>query len=298
MATTDIANGIAVGCLFAGPPVALLWLAKTSGRRTPLQSARAASLATAVLAFVIIAAFVFPGDLGDLGRPGALSLLLVALVPGLPWVLLEREPPGELPLVFSMIISGALAAIFGVAGLIATFAGMIAESGIGHGGGPGALFLLVPTALLIALQLRVMRPVLRAMRGTPSVAPTPGGLPSASPPVAAGPLAEPKLRLTFEHCGEIRMGSPYQRCTLRLDGEWVPELERTDWVRVSAMSPDRRFVGLARWDTPANTPGFRVITIDCVGREVATSDRFEGCCQALSWTDKGFVPMVWRPPRQ
>src|SRR4029078_5141462 len=90
---------------------------------------------------------------------------------------------------------------------------------------------------------------------------------AAPPPPRQRMVASPKaplLRVRFEECGEIIAGSPYQSCKVRLDGEWAPSLPPDGWIRVSAFSPDRRFTGLAHWDTRDKSPGFRIFTIDSV----------------------------------
>jgi hypothetical protein len=69
------------------------------------------------------------------------------------------------------------------------------------------------------------------------------------------------------------------------------------WIRVSAFSPDRRFTGLAHWDTRNNSTGFRVFTIDAAERSYEISDRFDGYCQSLAWSDGKFVPLVWNAQR-
>jgi hypothetical protein len=118
----------------------------------------------------------------------------------------------------------------------------------------------------------------------------------ARQPVVASPK-DAKLRVRFEGCEEIRMGSPYHACTLRLDGEWTPALPADGWIRISAFSPDRRFTGLAHWDSRDNAPGFRIFTIDCVERNYELSDRIDGYCQSLAWSDDKFVPLVWHAQR-
>lgn len=102
------------------------------------------------------------------------------------------------------------------------------------------------------------------------------------------------LDVEFYNCIEIRMGSAFRGCDLKLAGTWVPELPRDiAWQDVTAQSPDGRFVGLVFWDTPQNRPGFRILTIDCVAHQVSTSARVEGCCQSISWRDGKFIADIW-----
>ena len=104
------------------------------------------------------------------------------------------------------------------------------------------------------------------------------------------------LNIRFENCSEIRMGSRFRTCRLVLKGAWIPELGDRDWQDVTARSPDGRFVGLVCWDTAGNDPGFRVVAIDCVARQVTTSARLPGCCEALEWTGSRFEARVSSMP--
>lgn len=103
------------------------------------------------------------------------------------------------------------------------------------------------------------------------------------------------IRVRFKDVGEIRMGSPYSICRLELSGGKIPELPETDWQDRRAYSPDKRFLGLVRWDTPGNEPGFRIFTIDSARGTHTVSRRIKGCCVKLSWDRKhGFQAEVFR----
>jgi hypothetical protein len=101
----------------------------------------------------------------------------------------------------------------------------------------------------------------------------------------------------FDDCAEIRMGSPFRLCRLRLDGAWIPLVPNDQgWQNLSAASPNGRFVALVRWDVVGNEPGFRILTVDCDDRTVQTTERIPGCCESLAWRDETFVPTIWHPP--
>ena len=105
------------------------------------------------------------------------------------------------------------------------------------------------------------------------------------------------LRAFFDDCAEIRMGSRFQLCRLRLEGSWIPSVPNDEgWQNISATSPDGRFVALVRWDTGGNGPGFRILAVDCRDHTVQTTERIFGCCESLAWRDGVFVPTTWRPP--
>lgn len=95
------------------------------------------------------------------------------------------------------------------------------------------------------------------------------------------------LKVRFSKKEEIRMGSPYNVCRVRITGDWVPDLPETDWQDIRAFRPDGTAVALVRWDTPGNVPGFRLWIVDAEARTVETSPRFPGCCEKLEWrTDR------------
>ena len=101
---------------------------------------------------------------------------------------------------------------------------------------------------------------------------------------------KPLLEATFIDAGEIRMGSPYNTATLRLEGKWTPTLPLEDWQDIQAISPDGTVLGLVRWDVPNNNPGFRIVTIDAKNRRVAVCERMQGCCTGIEWAENGFRP--------
>ncbi len=100
------------------------------------------------------------------------------------------------------------------------------------------------------------------------------------------------LQVAFFNRREIRMGSPYNVCGIRLYGSWVPELPEADWQDIRAYRPDRKVVALVRWDVPGNVPGFRLWILDTIDEMVETSERFPGCCTSLEW--KSEEEIVWK----
>jgi len=280
--------------VFAAPIVALgVVLARTGGapRRTV---ARAGSVASTAVTVLIALALLI--DLPPDSSLRAIAIIIaLSFVPAMPWLLLRDEKPTETPLVLSMLISGALAAVFALLGLLSTFGASVAES-TSIGAGPGGLFVLLPAGAYVALELKVFLAVRGMMKDSAMERATQAAAARARQPVVASPK-DAKLRVRFEGCEEIRMGSPYHACTLRLDGDWTPALPADGWIRISAFSPDRRFTGLAHWDSRDNAPGFRIFTIDCVERNYELSDRIDGYCQSLAWSDGKFVPLVWHAQR-
>jgi len=82
------------------------------------------------------------------------------------------------------------------------------------------------------------------------------------------------------------MGSPFQCCNAILQGNWVPELGRRSWLPLYASSSDGQSVALVQWDVRENLPGFRIVFVDEVRREVRQSERILGCCTSLKWYEE------------
>jgi hypothetical protein len=281
--------------VFATPVVALGVVLATTGGAPRRTVARAASIAATACSVLIAAAL-----LTDLPRNPAINavatVIVLAFMPVIPWLLLRDEQPGETQLVLSLLVSGALVGAFALVGLVSTFAGTVAES-TSIGAGPAGLFVLIPAGAYVALEVKVFRAVRGMMKDIEAEAAARAAAARAHEPVTASPT-DAKLRVRFEGCEEIQSGSPYHSCKLRLDGEWTPSLPTDGWIRISAFSPDRRYTGLAHWDKVDNAPGFRIITIDCVERSYEISDRSEGFCQSLAWSEVKFVPLVWHAPQR
>ena len=280
--------------VFAAPIVALAVVSARTGGAPRRTVARAGSLAST--AVTVLIALTLLTDLPPNPSVVAIATMIaLSFVPAAPWLLLRDEKPGETPLVLSMLISGALIAVFAVLGLVSTFGASVAES-TSIGAGPAGLFVLLPAGAYVMLEVKVFRAVRGMMRQIETERATRAAAVRARQPMVASPK-DAKLRVRFEECEEIQTGSPYHACKLRLDGDWTPSLPTDGWIRVSAFSADRRFTGLAHWDTRDTAPGFRIFTIDCVERTYELSDRFDGYCQSLAWSEDKFVPLVWHAQR-
>ena len=279
--------------IFAAPVLALGVVLAATGGASRRIVARAASIAATACSVLIAVAL-----LTDLPRDPDVSavatMVVLAFMPVIPWVLLREDQPGDRELVVSLLVSGALVGAFSLIGVFATFGATVAES-TSIGAGPAGLFVLIPVGAYVALEAKVFRAVRGMMKDAETERAVKAAATRARQPITASPK-DAKFRVRFEGCQEIQAGSPYHSCKLRLDGEWTPSLPVDGWIRVSAFSPDRRYTGLAHWDTVNNAPGFRIITIDYVERNYDISDRTDGFCQSLAWSDDKFVPLVWHAP--
>jgi hypothetical protein len=101
------------------------------------------------------------------------------------------------------------------------------------------------------------------------------------------------IKVKFRNHGEIRMGSPYNLYSIKLDGEWVPDLPKDGWQNTHARSPGGRYLILTAWDTTDNKPGFYFILIDALKRSYLRTDVFRGCCTKLEWMEDGVFWEAW-----
>ena len=83
-------------------------------------------------------------------------------------------------------------------------------------------------------------------------------------------------RVTFLNCSEVRMGSPYQVCDIRLQLDWKPDLPGSGFQDLSVESPDGRYLSLVEWHIVDNAPAFVVHTLDTVAHTVRSSPAVRG----------------------
>ena len=107
----------------------------------------------------------------------------------------------------------------------------------------------------------------------------------------------PKIQPNFSGKSEIRMGSPFNVADLellQLAGNWMPDLPPYDWQDICAHSKDGNILGLIRWDTEDNEPGFHLVMIDAKRKTVEETERIMGCCESLEWVTSGFKVTILR----
>ncbi len=101
------------------------------------------------------------------------------------------------------------------------------------------------------------------------------------------------LNVRFRNHGEIRMGSPFNLYSIKLNGEWVPDLPKHGWQNTHAKIPDSRYLVLTSWETTGNIPGFYFVLVDTVKKSYVRSEVFSGCCTKLEWMDDGVLWEAW-----
>lgn len=101
-----------------------------------------------------------------------------------------------------------------------------------------------------------------------------------------------KYKVTFTHLSDIHMGSPYNSGKAELQGEFIPGLPERGFQDLYAVSVDGQICFLVEWVSIVN-PGFRVWKIDARQRNVLKSNRIEGCCKEISWTENCVYIIAW-----
>ena len=81
---------------------------------------------------------------------------------------------------------------------------------------------------------------------------------------------------------------------LQLSGDWMPDLPPDGWQDVYAHSTDGNILGLIRWDTENNEPGFHLVMIDAKRKTMEETERITGCCESLEWATSGFKVTIFR----
>lgn len=97
------------------------------------------------------------------------------------------------------------------------------------------------------------------------------------------------LKVKFLNVREIRMGSPYNLCEIKFEGEWIPPLPTEDWQDLKAQSPDGRYLALVQWNTKGNIPGFHIVRIDKKRKKYHKTKRIMGLCKKIFWDKNKFV---------
>jgi len=98
-----------------------------------------------------------------------------------------------------------------------------------------------------------------------------------------------QMEIVFTDRRQVRKGSPYRVCRLRLAGRGWPDLDRGRYQDIQAWSDDRSRLALAQWKPLGQAPGFVVVVADRARNGVYRSMRMRGCCQSIRFLGKGQV---------
>ena len=79
---------------------------------------------------------------------------------------------------------------------------------------------------------------------------------------------------------EIRMGSPYKTCELKLTGTDL-KLPKNGWSDKFAWTKDSKVLALIQWDFENNEPGFQFYIIDTLTDKLTKSERIIGLVNSI-----------------
>ena len=91
------------------------------------------------------------------------------------------------------------------------------------------------------------------------------------------------LQIDFINPREIRMGSPYNLCEIRLSGGTNIELENNAWQDLALWSDDNKYLILVKWNLEKNEPGFHFVTFNIATGEKAIGERIMGCLNSMDF---------------
>lgn len=103
-------------------------------------------------------------------------------------------------------------------------------------------------------------------------------------------------RINFFNMHDVRMGSPYNTASVKIDGGYVPDdMPTSGFQDLNALSQDGQTLYLVHWTMEDNSPGFKVLRLSNLTRTVTSSERISGCCQAirLDLEQKTIEVKVW-----
>jgi hypothetical protein len=102
-----------------------------------------------------------------------------------------------------------------------------------------------------------------------------------------------RYEITFKNIVDIRMGSPFNGAKVELRGDFVPLFTNETFQDIYTISNDGLICFLVEWVHINNNPAFRVWKIDARQRNVLKSNRIEGCCKGISWTENCVDIIAW-----
>jgi hypothetical protein len=96
------------------------------------------------------------------------------------------------------------------------------------------------------------------------------------------------LQIDFINPCEIRMGSPYNLCEIRLTGKTKIKIENNAWQDLALYTKDKRYLILVKWNLEKNEPGFHFVIFNIATGDKVISDRIMGCLNSMEF-EKGKI---------
>ncbi|MBD1397810.1 hypothetical protein H9Q13_11600 [Pontibacter sp. JH31] len=89
------------------------------------------------------------------------------------------------------------------------------------------------------------------------------------------------LQIDFINPREIRMGSPYLLCEIKLSGRTNINLENNAWQDLSLWTDDNKYLILVKWNLEKNEPGFNFVIFNIATGDNVISERIMGCLNSM-----------------
>src|SRR5687768_7201476 len=99
-------------------------------------------------------------------------------------------------------------------------------------------------------------------------------------------INKPPFQVKFIDPQEVRMGSPYNLCSIKILGNDKIKLENNAWQDKLAWSKDFQYLVLIKWNFTKNEPGFHFVIFNIYTGECKTSERIFGLLKYLEIQDK------------
>lgn len=91
------------------------------------------------------------------------------------------------------------------------------------------------------------------------------------------------LQIDFINQREIRMGSPYNLCEIRLSGKINIKLENNAWQDLALWTNDNKYLILVKWNLEKNEPGFHFVIFNIATGDNIISERIMGCLNSMEF---------------
>lgn len=94
---------------------------------------------------------------------------------------------------------------------------------------------------------------------------------------------EQKFKVKFIEKMEIRMGSPFNHCSIKTEGFLLPNIGSSGFQDIFSWSINYKYLALVKWEIgKKNKPGFVIYIVDPLKEKVIFStDRISGICESL-----------------
>ena len=96
---------------------------------------------------------------------------------------------------------------------------------------------------------------------------------------------ETKIKISFSDRREIRMGSPYMRADLKVEGLDLI-IPKACWQDKFAISKDKKFIALVSFDLSENEPAFEIYIIDKDKNTITKTKRIFGLLNKIRIVDR------------